>query len=106
MTACARHTAPERCYAPRMLPANERTRRNGPESASDAHVGAGRSHPIVGQSVITPAAPRPLALIPGAVALAAVALTLVSCGSVRGTDRRLLEQNPAPTELAEDAERR
>jgi hypothetical protein len=39
-------------------------------------------------------------------ALAATATALASCGSVRGTDRRLLEQNPAPTELAEDAARR
>ncbi len=89
-----------------MLPANERTRRNGPASASDAHAMRGRASSITGESVMTPAASMPIALARAAVVLAAVALTLASCGSVRGTDRRLLEQSPAPTELAEDAERR
>ncbi|MBI1304264.1 MAG: hypothetical protein GC172_10825 [Phycisphaera sp.] len=94
-----------------MLPANERTRRNGPASAFDAHAMRGRASSITGASVTTPAASMPIALpraaaVLAAGALAAVALTLASCGSVRGTDRRLLEQNPAPTELAEDAERR
>jgi hypothetical protein len=76
-----------------MLPANESPRRDEFASVSDMRTMTARFRSSARSAFVV-------------LALAATATALASCGSVRGTDRRLLEQNPAPTELAEDAARR